>query len=211
MRTRSNRTAAQNGFSLVEILVVLGIVSVLIVAGAFGAKKSWESQEVRASALRLANDLTLASQLAMKLNRSVDVRFYSFYDPAISHSEPQFRGYQLLERMRGEKSTLVTVPLFEMQRFEGTTVAAATPKYSNLLGRAQAASPQNDPGLGVGDYSYTSIEFRPDGTTDLDPPGQGEPWTLTLTHLRWLDRPWETPSVLHCITVDWATGAVRVY
>lgn len=190
-----------------EILVVVTVISLLMAMGVTGFRKSWESQEIRASALKLANDLTLATQISAKMSRPVEVRFYKFMDIAIASPQPQFRAYQLVER---DGLTGKVNPLFEVQRFEGTTIMSAYTRFSTLAGKSIAATQGEDPELGLGSYEYVSVEFRPDGTTNLDP-GNAEPWTITLGPVKWLDNPGETPKDFQCLGIDGGTGAVRIY
>ena len=212
---RHRRVTLQHGFSLMEMLLVLGLVSLLLAIGIMGTRKNWESQEVKASALKMAADLAMAPQLAAKLNRTVEVRFYKFSDPAIAYPTPQFRGYQLLERWEWENGPtslgIKAVPLFEMQRLEGTTIMAAYRRYSSLLppGQATAYTPGLDPDLQVGPYEFVSVEYRPDGTTSL-PQTNGEPWFLTLTVVSWLETQ-GIPKIFECIGIDPMNGAVKLY
>lgn len=202
------RTAACRGFSLVEILVVVTIISMLMAIGVTGFRKSWESQEIRASAMKLASDLALASQISAKLSRPVEMRFYKFMDPAIASPQPQFRAYQIVER---DAVTDLVHPLYEAQRFEGTTVLSSYKKFSTLLfGRSIPRKESEDPEVGLGDYEYVSVEFRPDGTTNLEP-DVNEPWTLTLGPVRWLDDPGVTPKDYQCLGIDPRTGVVKMY
>ncbi len=207
------KRSRQSGFTLVEIMVVMGLISLLIVITISGIRKNWEPQEIRASAIKLASDLALASQLAVKMNKPVEVRFYQFQDVAIANPNPQFRGYQLmvLEPITATQGIRLPTPapLYELQRFEGTTIMSSYTKYSSLAGRAQSPQP-GDRDLGIGDYKYQSVEFRPDGTTDLPPPAGGQ-WTITLGPVRWLDNAAVTPADYQCISIDWANGAVRLY
>jgi len=210
----ANRIRA-GGFSLMEMLLVLGLVSALMAIGLMGTRKNWESQEVKASALKLAADLAMAPQLAAKLNRTVEIRFYKFVDPAIAHPMPQFRGYQLLERVEWENGPFAlgmkSAPLYEMQRLEGTTIMANYTRYSTLLppGQETAFVPGYDPDLHVGPYSYVAVEYRPDGTTNL-PKTTGEPWFVTLTVVSWLDSM-GLPTIFQCLGIDPSNGAVKIY
>jgi uncharacterized protein (TIGR02596 family) len=217
MRVLSTQRFKFKGFSLVELLLVLAMVSILMMIVVGPTRRTWEGQEVKASALKLAHDLALASQTATRLNTTVEVRFYQFNDIGISSNEAQFRAYQLIERvpLAGATGTNGSVhtfprPIFEVQRFEGNTVMSSRTKYSSLAGGRTTQRQPTDPELGIGNYTYASVEFRPDGTTDLEPPGR-EPWTISLGPLRWIENPLVTPKDIQCIGIDWATGAVRIF
>lgn len=196
------------GFTLVEMLVVVMVIALLMMVGLNGFRKTWESQEIRASAMKLASDLTLAAQLSVKLSRPVEVRFYKFMDPVIASPQPQFRAYQIVAR---DVRTNVATPLYEAQRFEGTTILSSYKKFSTLLfGRSTPRRENEDPEVGLGEYEYVSVEFLPDGTTNLEP-DVSEPWTLTLGPARWLDDPGVTPKDFQCLGIDPRSGAVRTF
>jgi len=203
-----SRMSLRRGFTLVEILVVVMVIALLMMVGLNGFRKTWESQEIRASAMKLASDLALAAQLSVKLSRPVEVRFYKFMDPAIASPQPQFRAYQIVER---DVKTNVATPLYESQRFEGTTILSSYKKFSTLLfGRSTPRSQKEDPEIGLGEYEYVSVEFLPDGTTNLEP-DVSEPWTLTLGPARWIDDPGVTPKDFQCLGIDPRSGVVRIY
>jgi uncharacterized protein (TIGR02596 family) len=204
------------GYSLVEMLMVLAIMTVLFAVAARGAKKSWEGQEIKASALKLAGDISLASMTAVKLNRPVQIRFYKYNDPQVAAASPQFHAYQLLVEARA--STVARWdPLYEIQDLEGTTLMSTNPIYSTLLDRPQRPN-QQDAALMGGIYSamegleYTAVEFRPDGSTNLADRSDNRPWTVTLVPARTADDPQgELPPYFQTLAVVPDTGAVRIF
>jgi uncharacterized protein (TIGR02596 family) len=202
------RSRLECGFTMVEILAVVLIITLLMSVGVIGFRKSWESQEIKASAMKLSSDLVLASQLAVKLSRPMEVRFYKFRDPGIASPQPQFRAYQIVER---DVVTGVVAPRYESQRFEGTTIMSSYKKYSTaLFGRSVQRQDSVDPDIGIDDYEYVAVEFLPDGSTNLEPDAT-EPWTLTLGPVRWLDDPGMTPPTFQCLAIDARTGVVTLY
>lgn len=200
------------GFSLVEMLFVLTIISILIAVAGTGAKKSWESQEIKASALRLSHDIALASQTAMKLNRPVHLMFFKFYDTDLVAEQPQYRAYQIMS----VEPTGQPRPVFEVQRLEGTTLISSSRRFSSALGAPQALAGGMNFNAGGGGgggsdtYEFTSIEFRPDGSTNLDP-DEKEPWTITLIPVRYADRTGELPREFRTLVITPENGSVRMY
>ncbi len=201
--TRRARTA---GYTLVEMLLVLGIIIGLFALAAAGFKKTWQSQELRASALQIANDLSLASQTAIKQGKPVQVRFYKYQAVELATEKPQFYAYQLLTR---DPLTNLVVPLFEMQRFQGTSIMSGFERFSSIA-RRPIKSEKFDPSPGIGEYEYVTVEFRPNGRTNLDPAAP-EPWTLTLIPITWAERLGETPKDFQTLSIEPSTGAVRIW
>lgn len=215
LRTLNNARA----FTLVETLVVLAIVVGLFALAATGFRKTWQSQELRASAIQLASDMSLASQTAIRLGKPVQVRLYKYQAPEVASESPRFFAYQLLMR---DKVLGLATPLYEMQRFQGTTVMSENGAFSTLAytkpTKAQLSLSgdftQLDPALAIGDYEYLTIEFRPNGRTNLQP-HPVEPWTITLVPMleaeKLPDQSAGAPVDFQTLSIDPLTGAVHLW
>lgn len=199
-----SHTAA--GYTLVEMLAVVTIILALFAVASTGFRKTWESQELRAAGIQLANDLALASQTAVKTGKPVLVRFYRYQPEDVATEKPQFRAYQLLTR---DPLTNLALPLHEMQRFEGTTLMSGFERFSSIASRP-VKSEKFDPYIGVQEYEYVSVEFRPNGRTSLDPSAL-DPWTITLIPVTWADRIGETPKDFQTLSIEPGTGGVRMW
>ncbi|MDB6140660.1 MAG: Verru Chthon cassette protein [Verrucomicrobiaceae bacterium] len=216
MHSRPSSPARQlrsAGYTLVEMLFVVSLMIVLFAVASTGAKKSWQSQELKASAIHLAHDLTLASQSAQKLNKPVVVRFYKYFADAIASDQEHFHAYQLL--VPDTDTPLIATaqpalkPLFEVQTLEGTTLISESSRFTSLMTTPQKASPSTDPSLPIGSYEYISIEFRPDGSTNLSP--DGDPPTITLIPARGADNMYELPKEYQTLVLHPESGSVSVY
>lgn len=202
----ARRRSSTAGYTLVEMLVVVGIVLSLFAVASSGFRKTWESQELRASAMQLATNLALASQTSIKLGKPVQVRFYRYQSAEVATEKPQFHSYQLLVR---DPLTNLALPLHEMQRFESTTIMSSFERFSSIASKPVKAE-KFDPNLTVGEYEYVSVEFRPNGRTNLDPAAL-QPWTITLIPVTWADRIGETPKDFQTLSIEPGTGAVRMW
>jgi len=212
-------TVTRRAYTLVEMLVVLAIILSLFAVAAAGFKKSWQSQELRASAIQLASDMSLASQTAIRTGNPVQVRFYKYQPLELATEKPQFYAYQLLLR---DKLLGLAVPLQEMQRFQGTTIMSDQGHFSTIAYTKPLRSQLTlggdpgrlDPVLGIGEYEYLIVEFRPNGRTSLEPHPK-EPWTITLVPIleadRIADHSAKTPVDFQTLSIDPLTGAVRLW
>jgi uncharacterized protein (TIGR02596 family) len=201
------RLTKPHAFTLVEVLFVMAIVIMLFAAAASGAKKAWGSQELKASAIRLSHDLALASQTAVKLNQTVQVRFYKYEGIDNAAGTPQFQSYQMVVR---DPASGMVRPLLERQSLDGSSVLSSFPRFSSVLAKTERRNQEKDPNLAIGDYEYASVEFRPNGRTNLDPAAQRQ-WTLTLIPPAWTDRIGELPPDFQTLSIEPLTGAVRLW
>jgi uncharacterized protein (TIGR02596 family) len=213
------RHLTRRAFTLVETLVVLAIIVSLFAVASAGFRKAWQGQELRASAIQLASDLSLASQSAIRLGRPVQLRLYKYQAQEVASEQPRFFGYQLLVR---DKVLGLATPLHEMQRFQGTTVMSENGVFSTIAytkpTKAQFTLTgdltQLDPALAIGEYEYLTIEFRPNGRTNLEP-HPAEPWSITLVPIleaeKLPNQSAETPVNFQTLTIDPLTGAVKIW
>ncbi len=201
--SRLRHSSFSPAFSLVETLFVVAIITMLLAVAATGAKKSWQSQEIKGSALRLAHDISLASMTAVKYNAAVQLRLYKYNDPAIVAEEPQIHAYQIVALGK----TGIPAALFEMQRLEGTTLVSSSRRFSSAL---PTSFTQGSLPLPIGKYEYASIEFRPDGSTGLEST-DGKALTLTLIPVRYAERIGELPKEFQTLAISPETGSVRIY
>lgn len=215
------RLPRPTGYSLVEMLFVLSLMIILFAVAANGAKKSWQSQEIKASAIRLAHDLSLASQTAQKLNKPVVVRLYKYYAPAIASETPHLHAYQLMvydppppassgtaSAQSGQQPSYK--PLYEVQALEGTTLISESRLFTSIIANP-AFSQGPDQDVGIGNYQFIGIEFRPDGSTNLT--GNKEPMTITLIPARAADteKENELPKEFQTLVIHPENGTVTVY
>jgi uncharacterized protein (TIGR02596 family) len=163
------------GFTLVELLVTIMVLTVVISATT-GMAKSWRSQQVLAAAMRLQQDLQLARSMAVKRGQPVEVRLYSNLDPTLTTPTPQFKTWQLVGYDPLERRL---APLSELRRFESTVVMHRSTRFSTVATLERELDYSRDPMPTFLQTRVCSIEFRPDGSTALDP-DPAITWTITL-------------------------------
>ncbi|MDB6073531.1 MAG: Verru Chthon cassette protein [Verrucomicrobiaceae bacterium] len=207
------------GYTLVEMLFVLSLMIMLFVVAANGAKKSWQSQELKASAIHLSHDLALASQTAQKLNKPVVVRLYKYYSTSIASDQPHLHAYQLFVHSptpaTGQSNANAAAvpkspykPLFEVQTLEGTSLISENSRFTTIIDHLPP-SQGLDQNVGIGNYQYVAIEFHPDGSTNL--PGNKGPMTITFIPARAADTFGELPKEFYTLVIHPENGTVTMY
>lgn len=185
------------GFTLIELLVVLSIIVVLVVFAvpSLSLMRSIAlSQEVE----KVAGELKTARQTAIAKNRTLEVRLYS-YTGEFGDQGKIIRAIQIWKRE--ESGTLIALTgLHQLVEpviiSENSTVTKIGPSMTPPSGENTSLPPG---------YTYRTFQYRPDGTTNLDP---SEQWYFTM-HLENDDGA--PPANFATFQIEPLTGSVNVY
>lgn len=184
---------SRSAFSLIELMVVLGVVGLLLAFAAPNLLSLISATSLTGEGQVLRNQLTYAQQIAISKSADVEVRFFRMPDFANARTDEAFRGFQLYQyNVNGE---LAPISSF----FRIRSPVAIHEGLSTLLDvRAGSASAQDRrfgfsaPTAGRGqvpagergtmrDSEYVAFRFRPDGSTDLPFRTSSEDtWYITL-------------------------------
>jgi uncharacterized protein (TIGR02596 family) len=183
-------TFSRSAFSLIEILIVVGIIGIISSFAVPAATKMIRGSDVTRASQMLTDQLSTARQIAVSRNKQVEVRFLRFADPEQpgesvgTAASWKVRGIQLME----VTSSGVPVPIGSMQRLPNTMVINDGP-FSSLFGSTSAkplafkAPGEIDPPMPrlpadkAKRYTFASFRFLPDGSTNLK---LNENWYITM-------------------------------
>ncbi|PTY03628.1 hypothetical protein DB346_07090 [Verrucomicrobia bacterium LW23] len=168
------RAGAGAGFSLVELLIVLGIVSVLMLIMIPVTNSMVQSYQLSSTSQIIQNQLAQARQMAVTSGSAVQVRLYFLpgaQAPATA-TPSVWRGMQCF--VEGDVTgsgaaavaplTPVSMPVYFkspaiiLNNNQRSTILTLTPSAPTA---AEMLPPFNQ------NYSYVSFRFRPTGETDL--------------------------------------------
>jgi uncharacterized protein (TIGR02596 family) len=193
------------GFTLIELLVVISILLVMasLIVPAIGI--------VQGNTLTRGGDLvgqTLnrARERAVTNNRRVEVRFYSFIPPDEPGSGASYRALQLfeLDDLGNAK------PIDKMQALPQGVMMSADPSFSTLFdsSRDLAFTAGSKPVLPRVGTSYTAsyVQFRPNGSTDLDPTRE---WVVMLYSSNARVTQPTPPSNYYALEINPFSAAIR--
>ena len=200
------RVRSTQGFSLLEMFVTISVLVVLL-AIASSMSNSWRSQQVLAAATRLAQDLQLARSLAMKRGYPVELRLYSNQDYSLTTPDPQYKTWQIVGYDSREERI---IKLGELQRFDSTVIMSRFATLSSVTANERPLDITRDPAPTVLPTRVSIIEFRPDGSTSLDP-DPGQVWTITLLTDGFADETHNLPPDFRTLTITAENGNVVVY
>lgn len=205
----------RRGFSLIELLVVLGIAVILL-----GLAVPVIAPLMRASSLNTASSMIMdefnyVRQLALTQNRDVEVRFYRMGSPA-EPTQLEYRAFRAFV-INGSSPTDVE-PLTPVRYLPKSVILSPDPAFSSLLDHANPArsgltKAQEVLPRSSAPVEYVGFLFRATGGTNLSPinPPVGN-WFLTV----YIERAPKNgftgiPDNFINIQLDPVTGRVRTH
>lgn len=202
------------GFTLVELLVVMGIVVVLLGLATAALVPALSASKLNTAGSMLSDQFNLARQHAISQNTSVELRFYRL--PSAGSSGPQFRAVRAMAVDKIDPTKVV--PITKLQTLPEPILITDNTKLSTLLDHANAAfsgitaSQETLPGQAA-PVDYVSFAFNPDGGTSLKPvsPPDGN-WFLTIfSETGAKDAATGLPDNYYTIQIEPVTGRARTY
>ncbi len=219
---KNSESSRNRAFSLIELMVVLGVVGLLLAFAAPNLFSLISSNTLSGEGSLLRNQLTYAQQIAVSRNADVEVRFFKVPDYSNAQVEEAFRAFQLYQyNLEGE---LVPVSTY----FKIRSPVVVNENLSTLLDTEANGSNKDKqygfsaPTMGMTDApvgdggelqnaSYVAFRFRPDGSTDLPfRTASKDTWYITLVQGEGAQNT-EEPDNYLCLQVNPYNGQVSEF
>lgn len=202
---RQAAVASAAGFTLVEMLAVVALLSLLVTLAAMSVPAALGSQRLSGAARQLSADLNQASLLARKEDKLVELRFYELL-PTTRQGTLGYRAYQfgLVTSWSAEGKPVIT-PAGELQRLPDDVLLMPDAKYNTL--QSQTVHTGGTAG-GEQNVNYVSYFLHVNGATTLP---AGQPAVLTLVRETPKGVPSDLPVDFRSVVIDPVSHQTRVY
>jgi uncharacterized protein (TIGR02596 family) len=227
----------KRGFTLIEMLTVVGIIGILVALMAPALVDIIRATRLNSAGDGLVNRISLAQQSAISLGREVEMRFYKYPDSDVDASGASlFFAYQVvdLQVVANDQGVLEVRPkaLSDPYYIESGVIISSLQDLSPMLQSVAEQNQQNGilftptiAGVDATQVQFGALRFFPDGSCKVL--SQGSPSQemtenvkaymiptlqesfLTIVEAR--DANLTQPRNFYCIQIDSYTGKTRVY
>lgn len=221
--------AAQHAFSLIELLVVVGVIALLLTVSGPTMSAAFKGTKLNQGAEAVRNFLILAHQTAIKNNLPVEVRFYKYDDPEtpetteyilgyrmylvklkLSENDPTQQALQYVDPARLGMTDEVKSNL-SLTKLPPSVIISADDKQSTLMGADVSKGTEGMNNIEAGNEStqasYFAFQFRADGSVNLP---TNKKWFLTLMGRdEYIKGQEKTPSNFVCLQLNAYNGELR--
>jgi len=213
MKIPSHFSAHARGFSLVELLVVLAVISIVSTLTIMAFRGVNSALNLSSASQQVSAELTNARQTALTLDETVQVRFYQFPDTTGASTTKEFQAMQTFETRDNPPQ-----PLDKIVYLPSNIMISGSGTYSPPLSSSNVTPTtpiSTDPFInlnGIGqNYTYVAVAFKSNGTIDttaLSGSWTGS-WFITLFEKKYVSA---TNLVNYTtVSIDPQDGRLRIF
>ena len=213
---------SSRGFSLVELLVVLGIMAIMMAIMVPSITSVMRSYQLDSAAQGMLGQLTFARQTAQTEGGTttaacaVQVRIYELpdYNQSSTGAPAVYRGMQaFLESAPTSTNTVTVTAITKPYFFPAPIIISTNTTVSTLLNQSPTLGSTLNPSFPLpvyqNNYKYVVFRFTPTGQTDL--PATQTLITLISESAATTHAAYSLPANYQTIQIDPINGAIRSY
>ena len=200
------------GFSLVEMLAVIGVIGLIAATTAPMLFSTMKANRISAAGEEIVNRISLAQQMAVSRNHEIELRFYHYVDPDDPTSLDHYRATLIAQPAPDPDApgNVETIILSDMSRLRNGIVVANNAVLSPVFAEAgQTDTPDKEGRISGATASYRTIRFFPDGSCDM--PIVTNQAYITVAEERDLASAGGIPRNFFAIQVDHYTSRSTTY
>lgn len=208
----------RRAFTLIEMMVVVAMIALIVAAVAPMVFGTLIATRLTSAGETLAGQLSLAHQLAMSRNTTVEVRFYQYDDPEIPGSKALYRAVAIMRASKiGANSSVLNEQLTDTYYLPSGIAIGDTTAMSPLLTNNKIRFESDSEKIikRSKNARYKSFQINPDGTTNLEllMDGKYQPQLsyVTLAEDRVIENETSVPKNFYAVQIDPATGRTTTY
>ncbi|NJK91392.1 MAG: Verru_Chthon cassette protein D [Blastochloris sp.] len=169
----------QRGFSLVELLVILGILGLLVGVSIPALTSLSKGADLGSAGKSVTGQLELARQTATARNLWIELRIYETMNRSGKKFYNSLALFSVGEDEDGDGQPDEFRPEGRVVGLPRGVVFMPSGEYSTLISEAPQSGQASIPS--TRDANYVAFRFKPDGSVSLEAkPISGSSWTLTL-------------------------------
>jgi uncharacterized protein (TIGR02596 family) len=208
----------RKGFTLIEMMVVVAMIALITAAVAPMVFNTLVSTRLTSAGETLAGQLSLAQQIAVSRNQTVEVRFYQYVDPESPGSKPAYRALAIMQASSADGATnQLNKQLTDTYYLPSGIAVSDSAAMSPILasGRVQSEADKEKIIRRASDARYKAFLVRADGSTNLEQLMRGDyrpnQCYFTLGEDRVLQDSSTVPKNFYAVQIDPSTGRTSTY
>lgn len=213
----TKESRALKGFTLIEMMVVVAMIALIVAAVAPMVFSTLISTRLASAGETLAGQISLAHQIAVSRNMTVEVRFYQYEDPEAPGSKPAVRALAIVQASETGSRSQIGQQLTDTYYLPSGIAIGQTLAMSPLVATSAVRSEADREKIikRSPNARYKAFQIRGDGSTNIEQimgdryrPNQSY---VTLAEDRAISDDQSVPKNFYAVQIDPVTGRTTSY
>lgn len=205
------------GFTLIEMMVVVAMIALIVAAVAPMVFGTLISTRLSSAGETLAGQISLAHQIAVSRNMTVEVRFYEYDDPEAPGSGSAVRAVAIMQASETGQTSQMGKQLTDTYYLPSGIAVGSSTSMSPLLATSAVRSEADREKIikRSPNARYKAFQIRGDGSTNIEQIMRNEYMPnksyITLAEDRAIGDGQNVPKNFYAVQIDPVTGRTTSY